>query len=279
MIDGLAVQTHGSEFGPAVLLLHGFPDSAELWRGQVPVLVDAGYRVITVDLRGFGASDKPVAVEEYAPARVLGDVEAVLDGLGVDRAHVVGHDWGAVIAWVFASAKPDRVAGLVCLSTGHPASYRRAGREQREKGWYTLLFQFDVAEEWLLQDSAAQLRELLAGHPDMEQAVARLQQPGAMTAALGLYRAWAPPESLVGPRRPPAPVDVPAMGLWGTEDRFLTEQQMTGSAQEVRGTWRFERIVGAGHWLPLEATAAVNRLLLDFLARTTGDRPAEWRGR
>ncbi|MFI6360048.1 alpha/beta hydrolase [Streptomyces sp. NPDC050743] len=212
MIDGIAVQAQGLQNGPAVLLVHGFPDTSELWRHQVPALLDAGHRVITMDLRGFGASDKPAAVHEYAPACVLSDLEAVLDGLGADRAHVVGHDWGAVIAWIFASANPGRVASLACLSTGHPACYRRAGREQREKGWCTLMFQFDVAEEWLVQDSAAQVCELLSGHPDVEKAVARLRQPGAMTGALGLYRAWAPSASLVGRRPAAAPVRAPAMG-------------------------------------------------------------------
>jgi pimeloyl-ACP methyl ester carboxylesterase len=207
MIDGLAVQAQVPGGGPAVLLVHGFPDSSELWRHQVSALLDAGHRVITMDLREFGASDKPAAVHEYAPARVLSDLE---------------------------------------------------------------MFQFDVAEEWLLQDSAAQLRELLAAHPDVEQAVARLRQPGAMTGALGLYRAWAPPASLVGHRPAAAPVRAPAMGVWGSADRFLTEQQMTGSAEEAHGEWRYERIDGAGHWLPLEAPDTVTRLLLHFLPQTAG---------
>ncbi|MGW5464789.1 alpha/beta fold hydrolase [Streptomyces sp. NPDC003996] len=207
MIDGLAVQAQGPGDVPAVLLVHGFPDTSELWRHQVSALLDAGHRVITMDLRGFGASDKPAAVHEYAPARVLSDLE---------------------------------------------------------------MFQFDVAEKWLLQDSAAQLRELLGGHPDGERAVARLRQPGAMTCSLGLYRAWAPPASLVGHRPAAASFRAPAVGVWGSADRFLTEQQMTGSAEEAHGEWRYDRIDGAGHWLPLEAPDTVPRLSLDFLSQTAG---------
>jgi pimeloyl-ACP methyl ester carboxylesterase len=265
LVNGLSLHVEVSGEGPPVLLLHGFPDSSDLWRHQVPALTAGGYRVITMDLRGYGASDKPAGVGDYRPSVVLGDVGGVLDQLHVDRVHLVGHDWGAAIAWVFAASSPGQLASLTCVSSGHPAAFWRAGWAQREKSWYMLLFQFGIAEEWLLRDDARNLRELLSDHPAAEEAVRRLQQPGAATAALGLYRAWAPPSALVAAPRPSAPVPVPVMGVWGSADRFLTEAQMTGSAAEVRGPWRYERVDGAGHWIPLDAPETISHLLLDFL--------------
>jgi pimeloyl-ACP methyl ester carboxylesterase len=268
LVNGLNIYVEAAGDGPPVLLLHGFPDCSELWRHQVPVLAEAGYRVITMDPRGYGSSDKPLRVEEYRPSVLLSDVAGVLDQLDAGPVHLVGHDWGAAVAWMFAAKSPDRLTSLTCLSSGHPAAFGRAGWAQREKSWYVLLFQFDVTEEWLLRDDARNLREILADHPDAQAAVRRLQSPGAATAALGLYRAFAPPSSLLAPPRPPAPIPVPVMGMWGSADRFLTEAQMTGSAAEVSGPWRYERVEGAGHWIPLDAPETASRLLLDFLGST-----------
>ena len=103
----LYVEEHGD--GVPVLLLHGWPDSARLWRHQVPVLAASGYRVITPDMRGFGRSERPAEVRSYGLRNVVGDVTALLDGLGVPAAHVVGHDWGAAVAWLTAILCPDRV--------------------------------------------------------------------------------------------------------------------------------------------------------------------------
>ncbi|MGH2811170.1 MAG: alpha/beta fold hydrolase, partial [Actinomycetota bacterium] len=110
----LAVVDEGE--GAPVLLLHGFPDSADLWRGQIPALVTAGFRAIAPDLRGFGQSDKPSKVEDYALLLILQDVVGLMDRLEVERAHVVGHDWGAVVAWLLATFQPERVGSLVAVS-------------------------------------------------------------------------------------------------------------------------------------------------------------------
>lgn len=266
-VNGIELNVEDSGTGPAVLLVHGFPDSSDVWRHQVPALTAAGYRVITMDLRGFGESDKPVDVAAYRAEEVIADIAGVLDHFGIERVHLVAHDWGSVIAWVFAAALPARLASLTCMSTGHPASYRAAGWEQRQKGWYTLLFQFDVAGQWLLQDGERNLREFLAEHPDADRAIEKLRRPGAVDAALGLYRAWAPPESLVAAPAAFAPIPVPVMGLWSSGDRFLTEGQMTGSASYVSGPFRYERVEGAGHWLLLDEPQKVTDLLLDFIGQ------------
>ena len=258
----LAAEATGD--GPAVLLVHGFPDSRRVWREQVGPLAAAGFRVIAPDLRGFGESERPEGVEAYRVTAVMGDLLELLDEHGVERAHVVGHDWGAGIAWVLAGLRPERVASLAALSVGHPSAIHPRTLESREKAWYQLLFQFEEAEALLLGDDARLLREWLAGAPDADRYVEELREPGALTARLGLYRANLHPRSELEPPALP-PVAAPTLGLWSTGDRYLTEPPMLRSGEHVTGRWRYERIDGAGHWLQLDAAEQVNRLLLEHL--------------
>ena len=262
---GVTLHVRDSGEGPPVVLLHGWPDTGDLWARQSRTLVAGGYRTIVPDLRGFGASGKPAEVAAYEPRAQVGDVVGILDALGVERAHLVGHDWGAAIAWMTAGFAPDRVASITALSVGHPASFRSAGWRQRQLSWYMLLFQFrGVAERWLSNNDFRNLREW-AGHPRIEDVVRRLSEPGALTASLGIYRAILSPESLLtsGPGLPP--VTAPAMGVWSSGDFALTEANMANSAKFVAGPWRYERVEGAGHWLQLDAPDEVDALLLDFL--------------
>ena len=262
---GIEVEVTGA--GRPVLLLHGFPDSGRLWCHQVPALVDAGFQCIVPDQRGYGGSDKPDGVDAYGIPFLVGDMLAVLDTLGVAKAHVIGHDWGAAVAWALSSLVPDRVDHLVALSVGHPGSFGSAGLEQREKSWYMLLFQFQpVAEQWLSNDDWANFRAW-SRHPDVDQVVADLERNRSLTPGLNWYRANIPPESLVAPALELPPVQVPTMGVWSSGDFALTETQMTGSEKFVTGPWRYERVEGPGHWMQLEAPDDVNRLLLDFLPK------------
>ena len=130
----LYVEEHGD--GDPVLLLHGWPDSARLWRHQVPVLAASGYRVITPDLRGFGRSEQPAEVRSYGLRNVVGDIRALLDQVGVETAHVVGHDWGSGVAWLTAILHPDRVRTLTVIGGPHPSSPPTL--RQYEMAWYTL---------------------------------------------------------------------------------------------------------------------------------------------
>src|SRR3954467_8761496 len=127
---GVTLDVHVEGEGRPVILLHGFPDTKRLWTKQVPALVDAGFKVIVPDQRGYGASDKPADVDAYAIPFLAIDVTAVLDACGVERAHVVGHDWGAAVAWATASFAPERVDHLAVLSVGHPTSFGSAGLAQ-----------------------------------------------------------------------------------------------------------------------------------------------------
>ena len=261
------VQDEGNEAAPAVVLLHGFPDSHALWRHQVPALVDAGYRVVAPDLRGFGESSKPPQIDRYGVLDLVGDVLGVLDSVGVQRAHVVGHDWGAALAWALGAFVPDRVDHLAALSVGHPSSFSTVGLEQRQMSWYFLFFQFEgIAEQWLSADDFANMREW-AKHPDMDQVAIDLARPGALTAALNWYRANVHPRTWIEPALVFPQVKAPTMGVWSSGDFALAEAGMTGSNRFVEGPWRYERIDDAGHWMQLEAPDEVTGLLLDFLPK------------
>lgn len=264
---GLHVEVSGPDDGPAVVLLHGFPDTGRLWAKQVPALTGAGYRVVVPDQRGYGRSDKPAEVDAYNLLLLAADVGAVLDALGIERAHLVGHDWGAAVAWGVATFAADRVDHLAVLSVGHPMSFGRAGWEQREKSWYMLLFQFEgIAEQWLTDHGWANFRAW-GRHPDADAVIADLEADGSLTPGLNWYRANVAPRTLVEPPMQLPPVTRPTMGVWSTGDIALTEKQMTGSAEFVSGPWRYERIEGPGHWMQWEAPDTVNTLLLDFLAK------------
>jgi pimeloyl-ACP methyl ester carboxylesterase len=264
--SGVGIDVEVTGTGRPVVLLHGFPDTGSLWRHQVPALADSGYQVIVPDLRGYGKSDKPETVESYSLPYVVGDVLAILDALGIERAHVVGHDWGAAIAWGIGSLVPDRTDQLVALSVGNPMSFIDAGYEQREKSWYMLLFQFEgIAERWLSDNDWANFRSW-AGHPDADNVIAELERSQSLTPALNYYRANVPPQALVDPPMQLPAVQASTMGVWSTGDIALTEKQMAGSGAHVSGPWRYERIEGPGHWMQLEAPDAVNELLIDFLA-------------
>jgi|SRR6516225_2209901 len=265
-VDGVGIEYEVVGQGRPVVLLHGFPDSGRLWRHQVPALADAGFRVVVPDLRGYGRSDKPEQVDAYSMMLLAGDVMAMMSDAGVDRAHVVGHDWGAGLAWAMASLAPGSVDHLVVMSVGNPVTFLRT-LEQRQKSWYMLLFQFPgIAERWLTEDNWANFRSW-AGHPDADQVIAELEETGSLTPGLNYYRANVGPESWVGPPLELPPVQAPAMGLWSTGDIALTEVQMTDSAKNMAGSWRYERLDGPGHWMQLEAPDQVNALLLDFLPR------------
>jgi pimeloyl-ACP methyl ester carboxylesterase len=265
-IDGVGIEYEVTGEGPPVILLHGFPDSGRVWRHQVTALSEAGFRVIVPDLRGYGRSDKPADREAYSMRLLIGDVLAVLSDAGAERAHVVGHDWGAAIAWVLAAYAGDRVDRFVALSVGHPATMRARGYEQHQKSWYMLLFLFPgVAEEWLTADGWAEFRRW-GGHPDGDQVIRDLEADGSLTPGLNYYRANIDPRSFARPRTQLPPIEAPTMGVWSSHDMALTEAQMVNSSAGVAGPWRYERIDGAGHWLQLEAPDELNRLLVDFLA-------------
>lgn len=263
--------------GPTVLLLHGFPDSRFLWRYQLPTLAAAGFRVLAPDLRGFGDAPRPTAVRSYRRLFLIADVLGILDALGVQRTHLVGHDWGAALTWGLAGAYPERFGRVVALSVGAPGNPGWGTISQREKSWYFDFFlKTGVAEAALMADNWKLFREWSRGQGDHERHLRDLARPEALTAALNWYRAAftrplpddpsIPQDSAPAPRLPSWDrIRVPVLGVWSDQDPFLLEPQMTLSAGVMDAPWRYERISGAGHWMMLDRPDEINRLLIDFL--------------
>lgn len=266
MANGLRFAYRDEGAGPPVVLLHGFPDTSELWRFQIPALTAAGFRAIAPDLRGRGGSDKPPHVEDYALSKIVRDVAGIMDALGIERAHVVGHDWGAAVAWFAAALLPERVDRLVAISVGHPGTSGSPDLKDLQKSWYRLLFQFEgVAEELLQQNDWWLLRALVAGASDTDRYIEHLSAPGALTPALNWYRANLPPQRLLGPPPSIPPIRAPTLGIAGANDPFISEDRVRRSGECVAGPWRYERFADAGHWVPLDGPDRLNALLLDFL--------------
>lgn len=264
--EGLQLQVERRGHGPAVLLLHGFPDSLRLWDAVAPLLEGAGFHVIAVDQRGFGRSDAPAGTGRYHIDRLVGDAAGLLQALGIrEPVHVMGHDWGAVVAWCLAISRPDLVRSAVAVSVGHPTEYARAGLEQKRKGLYTIGWQFPVlAERWLMASDWARMRHWLRQHPDPESCLRDLARPGRLTAGLGWYRANL--RSMLLKAWPQC--TVPMLGTWGSEDHCLAEDQMARSGRRVSRRWHYERIDGAGHWLPLEQPGRIADLAANWFAKS-----------
>jgi pimeloyl-ACP methyl ester carboxylesterase len=261
-VNGMELNAVVAGEGPDVLLVHGFPDTHEVWRLQIPVLVDAGFRVIAPDTRGCGESDAPARVADYAVDRLVADLVALLDVLGVEKVRLVGHDWGAVISWHLAIAYPRRVDRYVAMSVGHPTAYASGGIMQKIRGYYVLLLQLRGVAEFLLTRRDWRLFGGMTRYPDaLPRWRVSLSRPGRLTAAVNYYRANL--GLIVSARCPSA--KVPVLGLWSSGDAFLTERQMLASRRHVEGPWRYARIEGANHWLQLTAPDEVNRLLLEYL--------------
>jgi pimeloyl-ACP methyl ester carboxylesterase len=256
----------GPDDGELVLLLHGFPQTSFSWRNQLDALGAAGYRAVAPDQRGYSPGARPADVGEYRVERLVGDVLGVADALGVERFHLVGHDWGGAVAWQVAGRHPERLRTLTSLSTPHPAAFRRSIQdgEQRDKSSYMLFFRSPEAEPFFLDNDAAGLRALYtaSGLADdaVEEYVRVLTQPGAMTAALNWYRA-ADPGLVEGL----GPITTPTMYVWSTYDPALGRDAAEGTAAHVEGPYRFEVLEGVGHWIAEETPDALNALLIDHL--------------
>lgn len=271
--NGLRFQVAVEGEGPAVLLLHGFPDSHELWCRQIPALAAAGYRAIAPDLRGFGGSERPSEVEAYAMPNLVGDVLGILAALGEEKAAVVGHDWGGLLAWVTAALAPQFVTSLTAMTVGHPMARTEVpGLRQHEMFWYLWMFIQPQAEQWLAADDFALLRAW-CGPQDrgLDARIAAMSEPGALTAGLNWYRANLDPQIITMgfPAGSVPPVSCPTMGMWSSGDRFLAEEWVTASVRHVTGPWRYERLEGVDHWIPTGAPQRCTGLLLDFLSTST----------
>ena len=249
--DGLTfdVTDRGDPTAPAVLLLHGFPEDRQSWDPISHRLVEGGLRTLAPDQRGYSPRARPREPypQAYALPELADDVLALADAAGLERFHLVGHDWGGGLAWMIAGAHPDRVATLTVLSTPHPAAVRRAMTSapwQLAHSSYMLLFQVPRLPERLL---ARRLEGALisSGVPRAEAAryAGRMREPGALTGALGWYRAMRHSRGTVHRSR------VPTTLVWGRGDVFLGRQAAETTGAMVLADYRFVE-VDDGHWLP-----------------------------
>lgn len=256
--DGLAA---GPEDGTPVLLLHGFPQFSIQWRHQLSALGAAGYRAIAPDQRGYSPGVRPPEVADYARPHLVADVLRVTDALGWDRFHLVGHDWGAAVAWSTAIDAPTRVRSVVAVSIPHPGAYGRALREdpeQAHKSGYIQLFRQapPVPENTLL----AEFNRF--GMPEARVDDYRHRfatEPGLLTAALNWYRAMTFGD-------PPGPCQIPTMLIASDCDIAVAMSGVHDTANWVTGPYRLEILEGVGHFVPEEAAEETSRLLLEHLA-------------
>lgn len=257
------VRLDGPEDGTPVVLLHGFPATSLTWSHVVPSLVDAGLRVVAPDQRGYSPGARPSDVAAYATDRLAQDVVSLADALGLDGFHLVGHDWGAAVAWYVAAHHGHRLETLTAFSVPHLAAYNAAlthDADARERGAYIgLLRQEGKAEEVLLADDARRLRAMYQGAvpADLVDAyVAQLQEPGALTAALGWYRAMT--SDLAGLPS----VDVPTTFVWSDDDLAIGRAGADACGAHVTGDYRYEVLEGVTHWIPEQAPEAAAAAIL-----------------
>ena len=257
--------------GPPVVLLHGFPEFWYSWRRQLPALASAGYRAIAIDMRGFGQSDKPREVEAYLLPTLGRDIARAIETLGADRASVVGHDFGALVAWQVAMHHPDVVERLVIINVPHPERGRASLRSPRQlrRSWYIGFFQIPVLAEAYVRWGDHQFirRALRAGSTgngpeDVERYVDAFAIPGVARSGLNYYRALfrlfvrGAPEI----RR----IDAPVMVMWGEQDPYLGSEWAEPLRRWVPDV-RMECLPDVGHWPQIDQPDRVNSMLLDFL--------------
>src|SRR3954470_17666039 len=252
------VRTDGPDDGPPVLLLHGFPETSLSWSAVAPLLAEAGLRTYAPDHLGYSPGARPDEVDAYALPNLVQVTTDLMTALDVPVADVVGHDWGANVAWGLAGWHPDRVRTLTAVSVPHPTAYTlafRADPEQKERSAYIKLFwQAGKAEDVLLEDGGRRLRRMLTGAEGetgvpaeaVDEYVAVLSAPGALTAALNWYRAMG-----LGPKV--EPVDVPTTYVWSDGDVAIGRTAAEACANYVTGDYRFVDLPAVTHWIPEQA--------------------------
>ena len=271
----LHVVMAGPKDGGPVLLLHGFPEFWYGWRKQIPALAKAGYRVIVPDQRGYNLSDKPKGVNAYALDKLVADMLNLIDALGYQKVNLIGHDWGAMVAWVLASRHPERLHKLGILNVPHPAVMlnflRRGDPEQLRRSWYIFFFQLPCLPEYFIrQNDWRNGDRVLRGsskrgsftREDVAEYKRAWSQPSAMTAMLNWYRAAVR-------HRPKLPKDArvkaPTLMLWGMQDVALSHR-MARLSLDYCNEGSLVLFEEATHWVQHDEAKAVNQLLVEFLS-------------
>ena len=262
--------------GALVVLLHGFPEFWYSWRFQIPALAAAGFRVVAPDMRGYNLSSRPASVGEYEISRLTADVRDLVRERGADRSHLVGHDWGAAVAWATASMRPEVVERLAILNVPHPRRFLEGVRRphQLAKSWYIFFFQLPWVPERLVvmrgweafrRGFEHDARPGAFTQQDIERYIEAWSQPGAATAMINYYRAMfrRPPGATVSRIRP---ISAPTLVIWGERDRYLSSELAEPEPEDVPNLDRVVRLADASHWVQHDQPDRVNELLIEFFA-------------
>jgi epoxide hydrolase 4 len=256
--------------GPLVLLLHGFPELWYGWRKQIQPLVDAGFRVVAPDLRGYNLSSKPGGYRDYTADKLADDVSALIGELGAESAMVVGHDWGGSVAWTLAMNHPEVVDRLVILNAAHPRKLNEGLKHPRQllRSWYFFFFQFPGLPEHHARARGWRffkrfLRDARPPYTDeeLDRYVEAWSQPGAAKGMIDYYRAAV----RLGSKQKVLPISAPTLVIWGQGDRYLGRKLAEPHADDVPDL-RVERLDDASHWVHHDQAERVNELLVDFLS-------------
>lgn len=268
--DGLTfdVTDEGPADGRVVILLHGFPEDRQSWSAVIPHLTEAGYRVLAPDQRGYSPGARPKGRRAYATSELALDVLALADVAGAEQFDVIGHDWGAGVAWQLAANHARRIRTMTSLTVPHPRAMMDAvlRSSQLLHSWYMLFFQLPWLPEAAMKmagaERAAQSLERDGLDPETARRYAkRMQDPKAMTGAVNWYRALP-----FSGRSPMPKVHVPTLYVYADKDRYLTRYAAERTARYVTGPYRFEVLEGVTHWVPTVAADRVSGLIREHLA-------------
>lgn len=260
------VLDEGPRDGEVVVLLHGFPERATCWRYVAPALNAAGYRTLAMDQRGYAPGARPPRRRDYRLPELTADVLAVIDRLaGPDaRVHVVGHDWGAMPAWMLALHHSDRVRTLTAVSVPHPQAFLKAMTRSGQglKSWYMALFQLPRVPELSARRGPIFRRSLLnAGmtHDEIRRVYEEVVHDGALPTALNWYRAL----PLGDPRYLRGQVRVPTTYVWSDDDVALGRWGAEHCVEYVSADYTFVELAGVSHWIPTQAPEALVEAILE----------------
>jgi pimeloyl-ACP methyl ester carboxylesterase len=259
------VDEAGPPDGGRVLLLHGFPQHSSAWDALIPLLTDAGYRTLAMDQRGYAPGACPRGRRAYRISELVADAAAVVDHYG-GPVHVVGHDWGAAVAWALTSAHPEKVCSLTALSVPHPAAFVRSVMTsvQGLKSWYLLAFQLPWLPEWLLWRWFGRIMQRSGQSPEAARRdAAGFPSSATLRAPLNWYRAL----PLLDARQVTAAVTRPTLFVWSDRDRFIARASAERAGQYVTAPYRFETLHGVSHWIPDEVPEQLAAFLLSHLKR------------
>lgn len=262
----------GDGTAETVILLHGYPEDRHSWDAVASLLAEAGYRVLAPEQRGYSPAARPTARSAYTLPHLAADVLALADAAGTERFHLVGHDWGAALAWYVAGTYPGRLLSLAACSVPHPQAFYRALATSRQAAmsWYMAAFQVPWLPERVMSlRGGAVMREALVrtglDAASADRYARRAADPAAMRGPLSWYRAL----PLGAHLRTPL-VKVPTLFLWGDGERFISRGAAELCGRYVTGSYRFEVLQGASHWLPEVESAKVAVLLADHFAQAAG---------